>query len=295
MVPMAGQDIVRLQLSGTFHAQAGWLSRAMHKPYSQACENNKDAILEVLSRHLDHVEDVLEIGSGTGQHAVYFAEHLPHLTWRTSDQAVHHEGIRAWIEASGLSNVLPPLTLDVTMEPWPVESAEAVFSANTAHIMSWPMVEAFVSGVGRILARGGLFLLYGPNGKVDHHGENASNYKSAEFDGLFGEMKDLPNGEQRQRVIDRMVEILRQESPWLFGFNPKAFSLHHAWYGNAKPHLMANNTLKYKKIDGAMRAEAQQAWNRAVVWPLWLLLALLLVSLVPAVRGYRQRERSRAL
>lgn len=162
MVPMAGQGIVRLQLSGTFHAQAGWLSRAMHKPYSQACENNKDAILEVLSRHLDHVEDVLEIGSGTGQHAVYFAEHLPHLTWRTSDQAVHHEGIRAWIEASGLSNVLPPLTLDVTMEPWPVESAEAVFSANTAHIMSWPMVEAFVSGVGRILARGGLFLLYGP-------------------------------------------------------------------------------------------------------------------------------------
>jgi ABC-type transport system substrate-binding protein len=139
------------------------------------------------------------------------------------------------------------------------------------------------------------FLLYGPNGKVESKGENAANFQNDEFDRLFVIMKDLPNGEERQRVIDRMVEILREESPWLFGFNPKAFSLHHAWYGNAKPHLMANNTLKYKKINGAMRAEAQQAWNRAVFWPVWLLLILLIVSLVPAVRGFRQRERSRAL
>jgi SAM-dependent methyltransferase len=134
----------------------------MYKPYSQACENNKDAILEVLARHLGNVEDVLEIGSGTGQHAVHFARHLPHLTWRTSDQVAYHEGIRAWLEDSDLSNVLSPLTLNVTMEPWPVDSAAAVFSANTAHIMSWPMVEAFISGVGRILAERGLFLLYGP-------------------------------------------------------------------------------------------------------------------------------------
>ena len=139
------------------------------------------------------------------------------------------------------------------------------------------------------------FLLYGPNGKVESKGENAANFQNDEFDRLFVVMKDLPNGDERQRVIDRMVEILRVESPWLFGFNPKAFSLHHAWYGNAKPHLMANNTLKYKKIDGAMRAEAQQAWNHAVTWPVWLLLVLLVVSLVPAVRGFRQRERSRAL
>ena len=134
----------------------------MHKPFSQACENNKRPILEILARHLGDVRDVLEIGSGTGQHAVYFAGHLPRLTWRTSDQVAYHEGIRAWIEDSGLSNVLPPVTLDVTVEPWPVDSAEAVFSANTAHIMSWPMVEAFIAGVGRILAGSGLFLLYGP-------------------------------------------------------------------------------------------------------------------------------------
>jgi ABC-type transport system substrate-binding protein len=140
-----------------------------------------------------------------------------------------------------------------------------------------------------------LFLLYGPNGKVETKGENAANFQHDEFDRLFVIMKDLPNGPERQRVIDRMVEILREESPWLFGFYPKAYSLHHAWYGNAKPHLMANNTLKYKFVDGAMRAEAQQAWNRPVTWPLWTLLVLLVLTLLPAIRGYRERERSRAL
>lgn len=132
------------------------------KPYSQACENNKRPILDVLIRHLPGVHEVLEIGSGTGQHAVFFAENLPHLTWRTSDQRICHEGIRAWIAGGGPSNVLPPLELDVTVQPWPVARAEAVFSANTAHIMSWPMVEDFIAGVGRLLPAGGLFLLYGP-------------------------------------------------------------------------------------------------------------------------------------
>jgi len=108
-------------------------------------------------------------------------------------------------------------------------------------------------------------------------------------------MKDLPNGAERQQVIDRMVDILRHESPWMFGFFPKAFSLHQAWYQNVKPHLMANNTLKYKRIDGEMRAAAQKAWNRAVLWPVGLLLLLLLASLVPAIRGFRAREKSRAL
>jgi ABC-type transport system substrate-binding protein len=140
-----------------------------------------------------------------------------------------------------------------------------------------------------------LFLLYGPNSKVDHKGENAANFTHPEFDRLFNRMKDMPNGPERQAVIDRMVEILRTESPWLFGFFPKGYSLHHAWYGNAHPHLMANNTLKYKKIDGAARAEAQQAWNRPVLWPIGLLALLLVLSLIPAVRGFIERERSRAL
>jgi hypothetical protein len=92
-----------------------------------------------------------------------------------------------------------------------------------------------------------------------------------------------------------MVEILRIESPWLFGFFPKAYSLHHAWYHNTKPHLMANNTLKYKRVDGAMRVAAQRAWNQPVLWPLAIILAVLILSIVPAVRGFRARERSRAL
>lgn len=139
------------------------------------------------------------------------------------------------------------------------------------------------------------FLLYGPNGKVESKGENAANFSDEEFDQLFLRMKDLPNGPERQQAIDRMVEILRVKSPWLFGFFPKAFSLHHAWYRNAKPHLMANNTLKYKRVDGQTRAAAQKTWNKPVVWPLGLLLLALVISLVPAIRGFRARERSRAL
>ncbi len=139
-----------------------------------------------------------------------------------------------------------------------------------------------------------LFLLYGPNGKVEHHGENAANYHNAEFDALFDRMKNMPNGPRRQAVIDRMVDIVRRDAPWLFGYFPKGFSLHHAWYHNALPHLMANNTLKYKRIDGRLRAQKQKEWNQPVLWPAWVLLALLVLTAVPAVRDYRARERSRA-
>ena len=108
-------------------------------------------------------------------------------------------------------------------------------------------------------------------------------------------MKDMPNNDARQQVIDRMIAILREESPWLFGFFPKAFSLHHAWYHNTKPHLMANNTLKYKRVDGGARTQAQRAWNEPVWWPVIVVVLLLVFSLIPAIRGFRARERSRAL
>jgi len=139
-----------------------------------------------------------------------------------------------------------------------------------------------------------LFLLYGPNSKMEHHGENAANFVHPEYDRLFERMKNMPNGPARQEVIDQMVDILREESPWLFGYFPKGFSLHHAWYRNALPHLMANNTLKYKRIDGGLRAGAQKDWNRPVLWPMVLLGLLLLVSVIPAIRDFRARERSRA-
>jgi len=135
---------------------------AMHKPFSQACENNKQPILAVLRRHFGGVHEVLEIGSGTGQHAAFFAEHLPHLVWQTSDLIENHSGINAWIDEAAANNLRRPLALDVTSRPWPHGATDAVFSANTAHIMAWPAVEAMIAGVGTVLAPGGVFCLYGP-------------------------------------------------------------------------------------------------------------------------------------
>jgi len=140
-----------------------------------------------------------------------------------------------------------------------------------------------------------LFLLYGPNSKVGGEGENASNYANPEFDALFTRMKNMDNGPERQAIIDRMVEILRRDAPCLWGYHPKAFSLHHAWYHNVKPNLMANNTLKYKRIDTGLRAEKRRAWNRPVVWPLVTLGGLLLLSVIPAWVTFRRRERSSAI
>ena len=132
------------------------------KQYSEACEENKDPILAVLGKVLADCRKVLEIGSGTGQHAVYFARHLPHLIWQTSDLDVHHASINAWREAEAAINVRKPLSLDVCCGPWPGQQFDAVFSANTAHIMSWPAVQEMFAGVGRILKPGGEFCLYGP-------------------------------------------------------------------------------------------------------------------------------------
>ncbi len=135
---------------------------ALDKPFSQACENNRAPILAVIKPLFAECRAVLEIGSGTGQHAVYFAAELPHLQWLTSDREEGHAGIRAWIDEASLPNLRPPLSLDVQQQPWPELEVDAVFSANTAHIMSWPMVEAFFAGVAALLPGGGAFVLYGP-------------------------------------------------------------------------------------------------------------------------------------
>ena len=140
-----------------------------------------------------------------------------------------------------------------------------------------------------------LFLLYGPNAKVGANGENASNYQNPEFDRLFDRMKDMPNGQRRQEAIDRMVAMVRRDAPWSWGFHAKAFSLHHAWLHNVKPNLMANNTLKYWRIDPVIRAQSRDAWNEPVIWPIGLMVTLLIVTVVPAWKIYRRRERSTAL
>jgi cyclopropane fatty-acyl-phospholipid synthase-like methyltransferase len=131
------------------------------KPYSQACEENKAPIRDVLAQHLGGARSLLEIGSGTGQHAVYFAAAFPALSWQASDVRENLPGIRQWLADAGLPNLQRPLELDVT-GPWPEARFDAIFSANSAHIMSDAQVVAMFRGVPRALAPGGLFFLYGP-------------------------------------------------------------------------------------------------------------------------------------
>ena len=138
-----------------------------------------------------------------------------------------------------------------------------------------------------------MFLLYGKNIKIEQNGENAANYVNATFDQLFEQMKNLKNGSKRQQLINQMNRIIRNDAPWVFGFHPKQFVLYHDWYFNAKPNLMANNTLKYKRIDPKLREQKRQAWNQPIVWPLAALLLLLFIAILPAVISYRRHESQR--
>jgi ABC-type transport system substrate-binding protein len=140
-----------------------------------------------------------------------------------------------------------------------------------------------------------LFLLYGPNGKVASGGENAANYANPEFDRRFERMKDLDDGPERQALIDEMIAIARRDGPWVWGYYPKAFSLHHGWLSNLKPNDMATNTLKYRRLDPELRQRQREAWNQPVLWPLWLGAGMLILAVLPAILGYRRRERRRGL
>lgn len=132
------------------------------RPDAPAARRNREAILEVLQQEISHGASVLEIGSGTGQHAVHFGSAMPGVTWQTSDRRQHHEGIDAWVSSSGLSNVLPPIELDVMTPPDISAHYDVMFSANTAHIMSAEAVERMFALVGSLLPCDGLFFLYGP-------------------------------------------------------------------------------------------------------------------------------------
>ena len=140
-----------------------------------------------------------------------------------------------------------------------------------------------------------LFLLYGPNAKVGGGGENPANYSNAEFDRLFTRVKNMDDGARRRQLIDRMVHIVRRDAPWVWGFYPELFVLHHGWYHNLKPNTMANNTVKYIRVDPALRAARRRAWNQPVIWPLVAVLALVVAGLVPGFVAYRRRERAAAL
>lgn len=131
------------------------------KPFAPACERNRAPILAVLRTHFADRRDVLEVGSGTGQHAVHFAAALPWLRWHCSDIAANLSGIRLWLDEAALPNTPPPFALDVR-GPWPTQRFDAVFTANTLHIVGWAEVEALFAGLDRVLAEDGVFVVYGP-------------------------------------------------------------------------------------------------------------------------------------
>lgn len=138
------------------------------------------------------------------------------------------------------------------------------------------------------------FLLYGPNKKVAKGGENAANYDNPEFNRLFERMKDMDNGPDRQAVVNQMLEIVRRDAPWVFAYYPKSFALRHDWVKNVKPNLMANNTLKYRRVDAALRAQRRAEWNRPVLWPIALGALGLVALIVPAALAWRRHERKAA-
>lgn len=139
-----------------------------------------------------------------------------------------------------------------------------------------------------------LFLLHGAQARMKGDGVNSSNYASPAYDALFPRMKDLPNGPERAETIRRMVQVARQDAPWAFGFYPKDYGLSHGWLSNGKPNDMAGNTVKYLRVDAAKRTTLRREWNQPVLWPALVLLGAVLASAIPAIVGYRRRERRAA-
>lgn len=151
---------------------------ATDKPFSQACENNKQPILDILLRVFANRKKVLEVGSGTGQHAVFFAPALPHLTWQTSDLEINHSGINHWLNDFDADNLLPPLVLDADQFPSNLKTVDAVFTANTCHIMAWSSVVNLFKGLEKILSSDGILAIYGP---FNYNGQFTSD-SNARFD-----------------------------------------------------------------------------------------------------------------
>lgn len=177
-------------------------------PFSQACENNRAPILAVLQTAFANHSHVLEIGSGTGQHSVYFAPRLPHMVWQTSDLPESHAGIAAWHAAHPSPNLRLPLRFDLQADAWPQNGADvacaydAAFSSNTAHIVAWPLVQRMFALVGQHLPPGGRFALYGPF----NYGGGYTSESNRAFD-LWLRERDARSG---IRHIEDIVALARQ-------------------------------------------------------------------------------------
>ena len=170
------------------------------KQYSQACEENKIPILNIIREEFAAAREILEIGSGTGQHAVFFGTRLPHISWQTSDLESSHASINAWLNEAALENVLPPLILDATDRQWPDKCYDGLFSANTTHIMNWSAVENLFTRIGKVLAPGASFCLYGPF-NYDGHYTSDSNQR---FDQWLKD-RDPLSGIRDFEALDRLA------------------------------------------------------------------------------------------
>lgn len=176
------------------------------KPCSASCERNRDPILAVLRGHFADRRRVLEIGSGTGQHAVYFAAGMPWLTWQCSDVTDNLPGIRAWLDEAALPNVPAPIALDVAYGPWPTQAPDAAFSANTLHIMGWPEVEALFAGLDATLADTATLAIYGPF----NYDRAYSSDSNRDFDAWL-KARDPRSGIRDFEAVDSLARAIKLE------------------------------------------------------------------------------------
>jgi len=170
------------------------------KPYSESCDQNREPILEVIQSLLKDKKSVLEVGSGTGQHAVYFAQKMPHLIWQTSDQEPYHEGIKLWLDDAGLDNTPPPIALNVSTNTWPDQIFDVVFSANAVHIMGWKNVVDFFENAPKQLNSGGLFILYGPF----NYNQQYTSESNARFD-IWLKQRDPQSAIRDFEALDKLA------------------------------------------------------------------------------------------
>ncbi len=181
------------------------------RPNAPAVERNKNAILDVIRDEFKYCGSILEIGSGTGQHAIFFAGHMPWLTWQTSDLPANHDGISAWLQYANLDNVKAPIVLDVEQPLRINDRFDGAFSANTAHIMSFAVVECMIDKVAQCLIDGGKFCLYGP---FNHKGEFTSE-SNMEFDANL-KIQDPEMGIRDLEDLDAVAEEYALHRAYLY-------------------------------------------------------------------------------
>ncbi|MDH3343213.1 MAG: class I SAM-dependent methyltransferase [Gammaproteobacteria bacterium] len=175
----------------------------MHnKPYADSCDQNRDSILNIIQPLLLNSSSVLEIGSGTGQHAAYFSKKLPHLIWNTSDRAENIEGIKLWLSETDTKQTPQPVELDVTQEVWPRISFDTVFTANTCHIMNQQSVEIMFKRIGDLLPGMGQLIIYGPF----NYNQKYTSLSNEQFD----QWLKLRNPESRIRNFEDLNAMAEQ-------------------------------------------------------------------------------------